>query len=515
MNKALLAVLLEERAARIDRERCEGSLYEFVRYMWPVVEPANPLIEGWVMEAICEHLEAITWERVQPPRMIINVPPGSSKSLLTDVFWPAWEWGPCNLPHLRYVCFSYSAQLTERDNERFARLVASAPYQRLWGDRLSLTKTGVTKIQNNKTGWKYATSIGGVGTGERGDRVIIDDANNVKETESEVVRGATNQWLREVMPSRLNHLDRSAIVCIQQRTHEEDATGTLLDGDYCHLMIPMRYDPARHCETPIGWSDPRTIEGELCWPERFSPDAVARLERDIGPYATAGQLQQSPEARGGGLIRREWWREWEPREYPPFEFVVGSLDTAVKDKEQSDYYAFVALGVWRDPDTGVPRVMLVYAWQERAPLHTIVERVILDCRRFKVDTLIIEDKANGPAAQQELMRLSAGWKFGVTMFDPRRYGDKTARLLSVQHLFAEGLIFAPVLDAGFRAWAQMVIDQVAMFPRAAHDDLVDAVSMGLRYLRDVGFALKASEFREEEDTLMRRPPQRAKALYPV
>jgi predicted phage terminase large subunit-like protein len=223
--------------------------------------------------------------------------------------------------------------------------------------------------------------------------------------------------------------------------------------------------------------------------------------------------------RGGGIIQRDWWQEWAPKESPPVEFVLASLDTAIKEKEESDYYALVVLAVWRDPDTGTPKILLLNAWRDRAPLHEIVDRVVQTCRKLRVDRLVIEDKANGWVAQKEIMKQAAGWKFGISMFDPRRYGDKMARLLSVQHLFAEGMIYAPVTEdasgtSNWREWAQMVIDETSNFPRAKHDDLVDALSQGLRYLRDIGFALSKVEHQRDENDLGMHKKKSA-PLYPV
>src|SRR5882672_9294537 len=99
----------------------QGGLLSFVRYFWHILEPGTKFVEGWVLEAIVEHLEAITFGEIT--KLLINVPPGFSKSLLTDVFFPAWEWGPMKMPHVRYVAFSYSSSLTERDNGKFYDLI--------------------------------------------------------------------------------------------------------------------------------------------------------------------------------------------------------------------------------------------------------------------------------------------------------------------------------------------------------------------------------------------------------
>jgi hypothetical protein len=121
-----------------------GGLIEFVRYFWHTLEPkSRPLVEGWPLEAICLHLEAVTFGDIK--RLLINVPPGFMKSLLTDVFWPAWEWGPMNMPYLRHLAFSYAQDLTTRDNNKLVNLVCSPQYRALWGERFTMVKTGETR----------------------------------------------------------------------------------------------------------------------------------------------------------------------------------------------------------------------------------------------------------------------------------------------------------------------------------------------------------------------------------
>jgi predicted phage terminase large subunit-like protein len=335
-------------------------------------------------------------------------------------------------------------------------------------------------------------------------------------------------WFTEVIPDRLNSQSDSAIVVIQQRTHEDDVSGTAITREmgYTHLMIPMRYDSPRHCTTTYGhkeWSDPRATNGEeLAWPNRFPEEIVKELERDKGPYAWAGQYQQSPEPRGGSIIKREWWQVWEGDKFPTFDYILACLDTAYTDKQENDPSAMVILGVFRDsaeldigsealwmgrdgqvakPVVGNPKVMMMYAWQERLEFYDLIQKVVDTCvitpapkahPRYPIDRLIIERKSSGPSVAQELYRmLGATGKFGIETIDNARgrwTQDKTARLHSVQHLFADKMVYAPD-----RSWADMVINQVSVFPRGSHDDLVDCVSMGMRYLRDTGFALRREE----------------------
>ncbi len=501
------------------KENAERSLYKFVKLMWHAVEPKRPMTQGWVMEAVCQHLEAVTNGEIT--RLLINVPPGFAKSLITNVFYPAWEWGPRNLPETRYLTASYSQGLTERDNERMRQLVTSPMYQALWGDRF---KPGDNKVEfsNNKTGFKVASSVGGTITGRRADRCIIDDPNSITEAESATVRNSTNRWLHEVLPTRVNDAEKSAIIIIQQRTHQDDASGSLLDpergGDeWCHLMVPMLYDSGRHCQTSIGWEDPRTEDGELAWPERFSPVEVAKLRTKLGDYAFAGQMQQMPSPRGGAIIKSDWWQQYGPDDpiaqkmkFPPFSFVLASLDTAYTEKEENDPSALLILGVWSDPATALPQVMLMHAWQARLELHDLVVRVAGSCERYRADLLLIENKAAGHSVNQEITRLYARKDFAIRFTDPTRRGEKEARAHSITHLFEEGMVHAPNTD-----WANMVIDQAAVFPRGAHDDLVDCLTQGLRFLRDNNLLQRAQEVRwKEQDRLIDyRDAVKSKPLY--
>ena len=152
--------------------------------------------------------------------------------------------------------------------------------------------------------------------------------------------------------------------------------------------------------------------------------------------------------------------------------------------------------------------MLVDAWQEKLSLHDLVNRVAKTCREMKVDKLLIESTAAGISVSQELRRLYAYENFAVQLQPVGRY-DKSARLYSVQHLFDEGMVYAPD-----KIWADMVIQQVSVFPKGKHDDLVDTVSQALRHLRDLGMMQRATERTAELDELRRQPTKEPAPLYP-
>lgn len=276
------------------------SLLNFIPQYWPMLEPQRRLLLGWPIEAMADHLTAIS--NGQITRLIMNVPPGTMKSLMTRVFWPTWEW--TQNPSLRFIGASYAHHLAVRDNRRSRIIVNSELYQRRYPHvRLSDDQATKDNFANTETGWMFATSSQGLATGERGDRFIIDDPHNITDVESPAVREKTLQWFAEVVPSRLND-NKSAIIVIMQRSHENDVTGYALSRElgYEHLMIPMHYDPERAKKTSIGWKDPRKKRGDLMWPERFSVRQVEELHKSLGPYASAAQLQQLPVPREGGLF---------------------------------------------------------------------------------------------------------------------------------------------------------------------------------------------------------------------
>jgi hypothetical protein len=248
------------------------------------------------------------------------------------------------------------------------RLVQSAWYQSSWGDRFSLTgdQNAKEKFENDKSGYRLVTSVGGTATGEGGDRIVVDDPHNVKESESDTVRQTAIDWWDHVMSTRLNDPKTGAKVVVMQRVHQQDLTGHLLEqGGYEHLCLPAEYEGNRRA-TSIGWTDPRNEPGELLWPQRFGKPELESLKHALGSYASASQLQQRPSPAGGGILKRYRWRYWQPRDVtlPPvclrlpdgtavnitpttlpecFDVQLQSWDLAFKDTASS---AYVAGQVW-------------------------------------------------------------------------------------------------------------------------------------------------------------------------
>lgn len=552
------------RQLRAEQSANPGGLLPFIKHFWHLVEPGRKFISGWGIEAMCLHLEAVDRGEIQ--KLLITVPPGSMKSLLCSVFFPLWQWGPRNKPQRRFLNFSYSAHLTERDNDRMLTILQSREWAELWGPRkerndagrlidmgFSLKRAGSTLISTNRTGWKLATSVGGVGTGERGDCVLLDDPHSIKDDRSEVVRPETVRWFKEAMSNRLNDMDTSVIIAIMQRSHEADVAGTIIEEDmgYVHLNIPMEYEPEQHCTTyrqsfendqePL-WTDPRSIEGECFWSDRFPPKVIAELKKPSNAHVWISQYQQRPEPRGGAIIKRAYWQHYEvpttgkrKGKWPEWSYMVASLDSAFTEKTENDPSGFTVWGVFQGPD-GSMCAMLVHAWRKWLTLGGtkrirpklkeeswenyrqdtekdwgIVHWMRYECARWKVDNLLIENKANGIDIFNELLKHAEHDKQSMTMIDPKNL-DKRARLDRVQPTWAEGLIWARTDTKP----ARLTIDEMASAPRGKYRDITDTATQAIWYLRKKGYLEHVDVFKMRQERAQERAgknPRGKKPLY--
>lgn len=435
-----------------------------------------------------------------------------------------------------------------------------------------------TKFDTSTGGSRYSTSVSGSLLGIGGDIIIVDDPHNTESVESESERANVLRWWKEISGTRLNDPKQSALVVIMQRLHEEDVSGIILgtegSGEWTHLCIPMEYDWPRHCVTNLGWQDPRGLDdedeplvliddekqriprdseaqdildnerqGELMWPQRFGAQEVTFMKAELGPYMASGRLQQIPTPREGSIFNRDYWQLWAPDDgkFPIFDYLIASLDGAYTEDEENDPSAMVVFGVFTQ---GEKRgIMLVDAWRkhlqfsaprvERLPHEMLVpgmaklevdrrrsmyrartsknwglmEWVDDTCNRRKVDKLLIEAKAPGISAAQELTNRYGNQDWSIQLVPVK--GDKVARALAVQPTFALGMVYSPERD-----WSDMVMSEMAIFPKGKYDDLTDAVTQALAYLRNVGLAQTDLEIATaDRERVMHKPQKRA--LYPV
>lgn len=469
----------------LDRLDSEAKLSAFIELAWPILEPGRPYVPNWHIDCITEHLEAVSAGEIT--RIMFNLPPGGMKSLTTDAFWPAWEWGPLNRPDLRYVSASYNLDLTVRDNRRTRTLIQSPWYRALWGSRFHLVgdQNAKTRFDNNHMGFKIATSVGGLGTGERGDRFIIDDPHNIKDGESDAKRNEACLWFREVVPTRMSDPLRSAIVVIMQRVHEADIAGEILSKElgYVVVCLPMEFEPERRCFVEVtGWSDPRESEGDLLWPARMTREIVERDKRAMGEYAVAGQFQQRPAPRGGGMFRRTWWRFFQTGHanrpldcdletpavpLPALDWTVISVDATFKSTAHGSRVGLLVIG-----GHGPFRYVLDNRTRPMTFGQTVDQILALVKLYPRATRVLIEDKANGPAIVDTLRNKIAG----VIAVNPQ--GGKEARASAMQPSVQSGHWLLPE----GASWLDDFITEFALFPSSAKNDQVDAATQAAIFM---------------------------------
>jgi predicted phage terminase large subunit-like protein len=462
-------------------ERAERRLHSFVKQAWHVLEPTNPFVDGWHVGAVCEHLEAVT--RGQIRRLIINVPPGFMKSLAVCVFWPCWVW--LHHPDSRWLYTSYSEDFALRDSRRCRDLIKSDWYQARWAERFRIRadQDSASRFTNDRTGFRLATSVAGGATGERGDYIVTDDPIKIDDADSKAVRDAVNDWWGQVMSGRGADPNTSRFVVVQQRVHEDDLTGFLLEqGGYEHLFIPMEFESSRRCVTSV-WRDPRNRDGELAWPERFNQEAVDEWKKRLLAYGAAGQLQQRPAPMaGGGIFDRKHFR------YFTEENLVGgdtifvlhapdglvrrvlhrdcrwfqTVDTAMKTGQDHDFTVVLTVVVTPANDL---LVVDVFRAQIEMPLQygaVVTQRKKYPNVRFQA----VEDKVSGTGIIQQ-GRLN-GTPFKTLTADT----DKVRRATHIAIAYQNGMVYH---KAG-TLWLTDFEAELLLFPKGSHDDQVDCLA---------------------------------------
>jgi predicted phage terminase large subunit-like protein len=461
----------------------EGGLSAFTRLAWPIVEGAEASYQSnWHLDAINEHLEAVSNGEIK--RLAIAVPPRHSKSLSTAVMWPAFDW--VRRPWRRFLYASYAHNLSIRDSVRCRRIVQSEWYEKRWGHRFKITSDQNTKIRfdNDKNGYRLSTSVDGQLTGEGGDIIVVDDPHNVRKAESETTRESTLTWWNESMSTRLNDPKSGAYVLIQQRVHQGDLMGSVLRQEsiipWTILCLPAEFEPNH----PQRWiRDPRKEEGELLWPQRNGPKEIAELKQRLGPYASAGQLQQRPAPREGGIFKRKWFGT--PIKVAPADTVfVRGWDFAGTEKKMvksdPDYTAGAKVGWSQSQQIWI----IAHINRFREEPHEVEASLKLQAERDGIGVQIQLAQDPGQAGKSQIknfMKLLSRY----SVFAEPVTGDKMARALTWAGKAGAGMVKLLEDDS----WNEDFLQELTGFPTAAHDDQVDAVSSAFDRLLNNTFGI--------------------------
>lgn len=477
-------------------EECEDAkdLRTFAQRSWELLEPATSFVWNWHLDYIAEHLQLVRSGAIR--RLIINVPPQTSKSRFVTVFFPAWWWS--SDPSRRFLSVSYSGGAlglaTAHSMER-RRVLDSEWYKTTFGN-FAWTQFTQQQYENDIGGRMVATSTGATATGKGFHVLVLDDLLNPKKAESDAERATALKFVDQTLRSRLSDQITGAIIIVEQRLHEEDVTGHMIKlepGVWTHIRIPMEAEEDEEWRFPISRRVVRRKKGELLWPARFPASVVESLKRGLGKRAYGAQYQQRPSPAEGIIFNPTDWRYYvrDPKNAhdevtvaPQFDEEVMTVDCAFKEATDSDNVAIQAWGC-----VGPRSYMTMRNTCKRGYSATKWAIREMKARRPRISVCLIEDKANGSAVIEELKRAN----LGMTIVAVEPEGGKVARAWAAQPEQEAGNCYLPeddpeqsirdkYLGEGESSTAIFVGD-CAKFPVVEHDDDIDAFTQFVNWRR--------------------------------
>lgn len=524
----LIEDTLTEGTRREDTKPLEASLHEFTKEAFHIIRPGEEFIDNWHIEYICAYLQALTEGTLVTPgppqegggepcdNILINVPVGSSKSLLSCVFWPCWVW--TRQPDRRWMFASYGRDLAADTSILRRRLVMSEWYQDRWGYKVFIRSDQNQKMsfENTHQGSMQATSVGGMATGKHPHYVVIDDPHSAAQAQSDTERQAAIDWYEGTIVSRGLGMGVKRAV-IMQRLHEEDLSGHLLrKGGFTHICFPMFYEGDHRMERiPLtGYEcDPRTEKDEMLWPDFMTMKKIEAM--GMGPHVAAGQLQQRPSSLEGEFFKRAWFEApgvFIPSSQVPRIHGLGDLgsyreydDSAVQADEYGDARAMAqyagqvvrywdcagtkdggdyTVGVLMMHHSGLFYVLdMIRGQWEQDERDRIIERAAQSDSIMSHYYAVILEQEGGSAGKgwvQLMTRRLAGYR--VEGHHPT--GKKYTRADPWASQLASGNVRI-VLDYGVKKWNLDFVDEHCAFrpdEGHAHDDIVDASAGAFTWL---------------------------------
>ncbi|WP_152569512.1 MULTISPECIES: hypothetical protein [Sphingomonas] len=472
----------------LERKALERSFKLFVRDAWEHVA-GDPYIHGWHVDVICDHLQALSEDRIE--KLLVNMPPGFAKSTILSVLWPAWVW--TWQPTHRFLSASYSMDLSQTHSRQMRELVKSDWYQARWPIQLKADQNEKTNFENSSGGYRKIRAMTSL-TGARGDTVIIDDPHSFDASWSDVERSATVQTFKASLPSRFHDRRKPRTAVVMQRFHEEDVSGYILSHEnklgYTHLCMPHEYELGEpHEPTALGWVDPRTKDGELLFPEFMNAERVAGEKEQLGPVDWAGQHQQRPTPREQGVIDTTLFKRFKLYKKVGNKSVEGwpkgcnfymTSDHATGTKD-GDFNVFRMWGYCADRN-----LWLVDSFRENCDMFeavgakttkgkTTVSPVgaMAMIQKWKPIAFFPEDDNNWKTVRGFFENAMRETGLFVPTHPITPHGNnKIAKAQSYINLAHQARIYLPEGAVGDRA-----LDEYRVFPNGRHDDQVDADSM--------------------------------------
>ena len=505
------------------REQCEAMLYrrslgDFIPAAWRHAAEPRAFLSNWHIDLLSDHLMAVARREIKGPGpLVFTMPPRHMKSRAVNVFFPPWlgagpgsheghgfnvRPGTLSGPGVKFAHLSYVQKLSNEQSDACRKLVSSDWYQARWGTQCQLERDQIELFSNRAGGERRAMSFSGL-TGFGADIIVVDDAHDMKTVDSELAREAVLRTWDEVLQTRLNDPKTGMFIVIMQRSHERDLIGHILAKEFngTHVCLPAEHErdhPYVFLNAKPGWEVPRKTdssngadggpkieepwcdfrkEGEPLWQNRF-PKAVLQ-QQWIGAmtsHAVAGQLQQRPTAREGGLFKREWFglRVNVVNESLVHICRAWDLASTPEGSTTGDPNYTVGVKMALDPDTKAIYVMDVI--RARWSPGRIEREIKMAAMCDGYDCMIRIPQDPGGAGRFQAHHL-AGLLQGYDIRVEREEGSKPYRANPFAAQCEQGFV---ALVAG--PWNQAFIEELCAFPNGAHDDQVDAAAAAFRAL---------------------------------
>jgi predicted phage terminase large subunit-like protein len=453
----------------VKREKAQKSFMAFVHEMWP------GFIHGRHHALMAKKFEEIAEGKLK--RLIINMPPRHTKSEFASNMLPAWFLG--KYPDKKVIQTSNTADLAVGFGRKVRNLVDSEQYAKIFPNvALRADSKAAGRWATNHNGDYFAIGVGGTVTGKGADLLIIDDPHSEQEARlaqaDPSVFDNVYEWYTSGPRQRLQ--PGGAIIIVMTRWSDKDLTGRVLKSDNTDWEV---------IELPAIMPS-----GNPLWPEFWSLSELEALKEELPPYKWNAQYQQKPTGEEGAIVKRDWWKRWESNRPPMCEYIIQSWDTAFTKSQRADYSACTTWGVFhRNEDEKDVNIILLDAFKEKMEFPELKQKAKEMYDEWEPDSCIIEAKAAGAPLIHELRRMGVF----VQDYTPTRGNDKFVRLNSVTDLFSSGKVWAPETR-----WADDVIEEMARFPNAEHDDLVDSSVQALMRFRQGGFLRLDSDEAEDE-----------------
>jgi predicted phage terminase large subunit-like protein len=444
-------------------ELCKRDFFYFVQEFWDVIIPEPP-IYNWHIEYLCNELQEMVFlVKDRKPKeydLIINIPPGTSKSTIATVMLPAWSWTID--PTIRNLTASYSSSLSTDHAMKSRDIIRSDKYMAYFPDlTIKQDQDNKTHYKNNFGGERYATSVTGTVTGFHAHIIVIDDPLNPKGAASEADRITANNFMDVTLSTRKVSKSVTPTILVMQRLHQKDCTGNWLEKEgkkIKHICLPGELSKD---VKPIELRE-RYLNG-LLDNDRLTLDDLIELKINLGSYGYAGQIMQIPSPEDGGIWQR-WIIPIDDEDIPELQQLGTDWDLAYTEKETNSASAYITSGVH---DNKMYIIDLGFDWLEFPKL--------MNYMKLRKQPHYIEGKASGKSAKQVLTNQ------GVPAIEVQvTGGDKIARATMATPYAEAGMIYCKrsLMNKLYNDSKQGIL----LFPNGEHDDLQDALVQSINRL---------------------------------